>query len=112
MKTDILESALLNLDIFAGCIKSGTIPAKGSPCELNVRAIIDRIKSEVEEPETLKPEAMTYRTFKDAWGFIWRCDGVNIETRPADTPSGWELSICTLEDLIEDPNTTETTLKP
>ena len=53
MKTDILEIALLNLDIFAGCIKTGKIPAKGSPCDRNLRAIIDRIKSEVEEPETL-----------------------------------------------------------
>ena len=52
---------------------------------------------------------MKYRTFKDTWGFIWRYDGVNLEIGPADTPSGWEPSIGTFEDLMEDPNITETT---
>ena len=56
---------------------------------------------------------MKYRTFKDNWGFVWRYDGVNVEMGGgADTPSGWEPSIYTLEDLTEDPNITETTLKP
>lgn len=52
---------------------------------------------------------MKYRTFEDTWGFFWRYDGVNLEIGPADNPSGWVLSVCTIEDLMEDPNITETT---
>ena len=55
---------------------------------------------------------MKYRTFEDTWGFVWRYDGVNLEIGPADNPSGWVLSMCTIEDLLKDTKITETTPKP
>ena len=37
-------SALLLLDVFSGCIRTGTIPGKGSDCDLRLRAAIEPVR--------------------------------------------------------------------